>query len=46
MKGYYKRDRQIMMDMTSSNDLPQNALEWAAVLKAEGPKFSYRFVNT
>ncbi len=46
MKGYYKRDRQIVMDVASSNDLPQNALEWAAVFRKDDPKFSYRFVKT
>ena len=45
MNGYFKKERQKMVEITS-NDLPENALEWAAVLKADDPKFSYRFVNT
>jgi hypothetical protein len=46
MKGYYKRNRQNMAELTSSSDLPENALQWAAVLKEEEPEFSYKFVNT
>ena len=45
MKGYFKRDKQ-NVGLTESNDLPKNALEWAAVFKADKPEFSYKFVNT
>jgi hypothetical protein len=39
MKRYFKKDMQ-SMDLDSSNDLPENALKWAAVLNADEEKFS------
>ena len=35
-----------MAGSTSSSDLPENALRWAAALKADEQEFSYKFVNT
>jgi hypothetical protein len=46
VKGYFKRDKENGMELESSQNLPENALEWAAVLREVDSKFSYRFVNT
>ncbi len=44
MHGYFKRYE--VDEMESSNNLPENALEWVKVIRKKDPKFTYKFVNT
>lgn len=33
MKGFFKKDKEIEVEISTMNELPENALVWAGLLK-------------